>query len=65
MIGITMREKENAEFKVSVRTDRRVNAAEFCAEFGGGGHAEAAGCSVKGALEEAKAQLKRAVDDVL
>ena len=65
MIGITMREKENAEFKVSVRTDRRVNAAEFCTKFGGGGHAEAAGCSVKGTLEDAKAQLKRAVDDVL
>lgn len=65
LIGITMREKEGGVFKVSVRTDRSINAAEFCAEFGGGGHAEAAGCTVKGTLEEAKAQLKRAVDGVL
>lgn len=65
LIGITMREKEGGVFKVSVRTDRSVNAAEFCAQFGGGGHAEAAGCSVKGTLDEAKAQLKRAVDGVL
>lgn len=65
LIGITMREKENGVFKVSVRTDRSVNAAEFCAGFGGGGHAEAAGCQVKGTLEESKAQLKSAVDGVL
>ena len=65
LIGITMREKEDGVFKVSVRTDRCVNAAEFCAAFGGGGHAEAAGCSVKGTLEEAKAWLKSAVDGVL
>lgn len=65
LIGITMREKENGVFKVSVRTDRSVNAAEFCALFGGGGHAEAAGCTVKGSLEEAKAQLKNAVDGAL
>lgn len=65
LIGITMREKEPGVFKVSVRTDKRVDAAKFCADFGGGGHHEAAGCSVKGSLEEAKAQLKRAVDEAL
>ncbi len=65
LIGITMREKESGVFKVSVRTDRCVNAAEFCARFGGGGHAEAAGCTVKGTFEEAKAQLKAAVDSAL
>lgn len=65
LIGITMREKENGVFKVSVRTDKRVDAAKFCSQFGGGGHAEAAGCTVKGTLEEAKAQLKQAVDKAL
>lgn len=65
LIGITMREKEDGTFKVSVRSDRSVNAAEFCAKFGGGGHTEAAGCSIKGTLEEAKAKLKSAVDGVL
>ena len=65
LIGITMREKEDGVFKVSVRTDRSVNAAEYCAMFGGGGHAEAAGCTVKGTLDEAKAQLKKAAEGVL
>ena len=65
-IGITMREKEPGVFKVSVRADENVvNAAQFCAGFGGGGHAAAAGCSVKGSLQEAKQQLKDAVKEVL
>ena len=65
-IGITMREKEPGVFKVSVRADENVvNAAQFCAGFGGGGHAAAAGCSVKGTLQEAKQKLKAAVEEVL
>lgn len=65
LIGITMREKEPNVFKVSVRSDSAVNAANFCARFGGGGHAAAAGCTVKGSLEEAKEQLKTAVKELL
>ena len=65
-IGITMREKEPGVFKVSVRADENVvNAAQFCAGFGGGGHAAAAGCSVKGTLQEAKQKLKAAVEEIL
>ncbi|WP_405737341.1 bifunctional oligoribonuclease/PAP phosphatase NrnA, partial [Bifidobacterium sp.] len=64
-IGITLREKAENDFKISVRSDGDVNAAEFCARFGGGGHAAAAGCSVKGSLEEVKAQLKAAVSEIL
>ena len=65
-IGITMREKAPGDFKVSVRANEQViNAAQFCARFGGGGHAAAAGCTVKGSLEQAKAQLKNAVAQCL
>ena len=64
-IGITLREKTENDFKISVRSDGDVNAAEFCARFGGGGHAAAAGCSVKGSLEEVKAKLKEAVSEIL
>lgn len=65
LIGITLREKEKNIFKISVRTDKSVNAAEFCSRFGGGGHSEAAGCQIKGTLSEVKDTLKRAVDEVL
>ncbi len=65
LLGITMREKENGEFKVSVRSNKGVNAAEFCAQFGGGGHAQAAGCTVEGTLDEAKAKLISAAEKIL
>ncbi len=65
LLGITMREKEEGIFKVSVRTNENVNAAEFCALFGGGGHNAAAGCTVEGSLEEAKAKLVKAAQGVL
>lgn len=64
-IGFTLREKEKNVFKISVRSSRNVNAAQFCAQFGGGGHAEAAGCQLSGTLEEVKATLKAAVNEVL
>ena len=44
-IGITMREKSNGEYKISVRTSNKINANEFCENFGGGGHKRAAGFS--------------------
>lgn len=65
LVGITMREREEGGFKVSVRCDSQVNAAEFCAKFGGGGHAAAAGCSVKGSLEEARKKLVDALEEFL
>lgn len=65
LIGMTMREKEDGTFKVSVRTDRSVDASALCAKFGGGGHHEAAGCSVRGSLEEARARLRQAALEAL
>ena len=57
-VGITMREKTEGEFKVSVRTNGGVSASQICAALGGGGHAAAAGCTVRGTLEQAKETLK-------
>ncbi len=65
LIGITMREKEGGAFKVSVRTNENVNAAEFCEKFGGGGHFAAAGCSIKGSLEEVRSKLIDAAEEIL
>ena len=65
-VGITMREKEGGIFKVSVRTNSEViNAADFCAKFGGGGHREASGCTIKGSLEEARQTLIAAVEEAI
>ena len=64
-IGITMREKEDGTFKVSVRTNDGVDASKFCARFGGGGHIAASGCSIKGDLQSAKYMLIKAAEEVL
>ena len=64
-MGITMREKEDGTFKVSVRTNDGINASDFCARFGGGGHIAASGCSIKGDLKTVKYMLIKAAEEVL
>lgn len=53
-IGVTIREKEDGVYKLSVRTNNGVDASAICAQFGGGGHAAAAGCKICGSLSEVK-----------
>ena len=65
-IGITMREKKDGGFKISVRANERlVNAAQLCARFGGGGHAAAAGCRIEGTLGEVTDILKKTAEELL
>ena len=45
--GITLRERPNGNWKISVRT-KYLNAAKICSYFGGGGHTFAAGCECSG-----------------
>ena len=65
MMGITMREKAGGVFKVSVRTNDNIDAAEFCKQFGGGGHPAASGCSIEGDLETVKRKLIDAAEEYL
>ena len=45
--------------KLSVRTSPAYNAAEYCAQLGGGGHVAAAGATVPGGIAEAKEAILR------
>jgi phosphoesterase RecJ-like protein len=47
--------------KVSVRSIPGYNAASICELFGGGGHAGAAGCSIRMPLSEAAEELEKAL----
>ena len=60
-LSVTLREVGVNEWKASVRTGQYGNANLVCAELDGGGHGMAAGCTVKGTLEEAVAALEAAV----
>lgn len=59
--GVTIKQVADEEFKVSVRTYEPLDASEICKKLGGGGHKGAAGASVKGTLEQAKAKVLEAV----
>lgn len=56
-IGVTIRERHNGTYKVSLRTVEPYDAAKICANFGGGGHNSAAGCDFDCPLENVKAKL--------
>ena len=59
--AVTFRELGEGEWKLSVRTGDRVNATEVCRMMGGGGHARAAGCTVRAGLPEVKRQCLAAI----
>lgn len=47
-IAVAVRQRAEARntFKVSCRSNCEINVADICAEYGGGGHAKAAGCTI-------------------
>ena len=65
LVGAAIREQKNGTYKVSVRTNPPMNAAEICAEMHGGGHPAAAGCTLEGSLEENLQTLRRVVENAL
>jgi len=54
LVGITIREKDEKTFKVSVRTNEGIDASAICSQLGGGGHKAAAGCAIQGTLQQVK-----------
>lgn len=62
-VGILFRQVQNESpkrkglYKISLRSKGRVNVAEIAGLFGGGGHHNAAGCELKGSLEEVKKKV--------
>ncbi len=64
--GAVLRELKPDQWKLSLRTgaNGRVNATRVCQLLGGGGHAMAAGATLEGSLEEVKARILEAVEQV-
>ena len=60
-IGVMIREVEDGLGKISLRTEAPYDAAQICGLLGGGGHA--AGASVPGGVEGAKAAILQALRD--
>lgn len=64
VVSITVRELEDGASKVSVRTNKLVDAGAICAILGGGGHAMAAGVTLDGGVWEAKEKILACVDEI-
>ena len=60
-IAIVYKLIENNEVRVSMRS-KTIDVSQIALNFGGGGHARAAGYSINGSLEFAKEQLMTAID---
>ena len=60
-VGLTLRQKIDGSFKVSVRTGTHADASAICELLGGGGHTRASGCEPKGNREEVIEQLLDAI----
>jgi len=53
-VALFFKDRGHGPVKVSLRSRGRVDVAAFAARFGGGGHKQAAGCSITGKLDEVR-----------
>lgn len=65
LAGIVIKERADGTYKISVRSNEPVSAAEICEVFGGGGHRLAAGCDFTGTASEAVNAVLKVVGEVL
>lgn len=63
--AIFMYESGNLEFKVSLRSNEKVDVAKVASYFGGGGHMRAAGCTLKGTFHDCVNNLSLHIEEQL
>lgn len=62
LVSIFIRQKDNEDvYKVSLRSEDKINVSDICLLFGGGGHARAAGALVQGTVDQVKEKLMREI----
>jgi phosphoesterase RecJ-like protein len=64
-IAIFMRELKDSGYKISLRSSGDIDVAELAFSYGGGGHKNAAGCTINASFEEAKAIILAAASALL
>ncbi|MEP6637316.1 MAG: DHHA1 domain-containing protein, partial [Acidobacteriota bacterium] len=60
-----LRECDPGTYRTSLRSKGDVNVARIAEQFGGGGHRNAAGCTMKGTWEEAEQEVIRLLLDAV
>ena len=64
-VAIFLYELENGSYKVSMRSNGKVNVSAIAGELGGGGHVKAAGCEVSGESHEVLEKLLALIEKQL
>ena len=64
-VAIYLYQTSENEYKASLRSKNHVDVSRICVDLGGGGHIRAAGCGLKGSLEEIQAILIAKVEEQL
>lgn len=61
-VAILIHELELHEYKVSLRSNGKVNVSKIAMYFGGGGHVKAAGCTMRGNIHDVINNLTRHIE---
>ncbi len=56
-VAVLFRQTTADEYKISFRSKGSLDVAQIARFYGGGGHREAAGCTVKGTLQDVKREV--------
>lgn len=64
-VAIFFRQIDPLKWKIGFRSKGKVNVATFSKALGGGGHHNAAGCTVEGSLADVKATVYKIVEESL
>jgi len=65
LVGASIKQSDDNQYRVSLRTRSPIDASAICAKFGGGGHAGAAGCVIDGDETHVKAALVKEIENYL
>jgi phosphoesterase RecJ-like protein len=66
LVAVFFEELDGGKIRVSMRSkDPRIDACRVCQQFGGGGHALAAGIRMPGPIGEARRQVLQAIEEEL
>ena len=62
---VCLAEQPDGVLRVSLRSKHSINVADIAAQFGGGGHARAAGCRIRGSMDDACKALESAFEKLM
>lgn len=60
-VAMLIREINDHRYKISMRSKENTDVSRVCSLFGGGGHRNAAGCTIDGTLADVKERLREAL----